>query len=211
MSNDLSVSRDRIAATTHHGSFSMSSRGMTRFLLHRTVVDWNAFTEKSSECGPGPLMIEVENLSKSFGRVSVIRDLSFRVERGEVCRRARAEWRGKSTLLRCLNGLVSPSGGSVAVDGIPVDCKNLAAVRKRVGFIFQGVNVHGNLTVLRNVLIGRARWRPPWAVTFSDLDRRVALEAIDRVALDEKVDARTSTLSGGQRQRVGIARAALAA
>ena len=76
-----------------------------------------------------------------------------------------------------------------------------------VGFIFQGVNVHGNLTVLQNVLIGRLAEKAAWGVLFSKTDRRIAHEAIVRVGLADKAHERVSTLSGGQRQRVGIARA----
>jgi phosphonate transport system ATP-binding protein len=152
-------------------------------------------------------MIEVANLSKSFGHLAVLDGISFRVQRGEFVVVLGKSGAGKSTLLRSINGLVKPSRGSVHVDGIEVDRQHLGAVRKRVGFIFQGVGVHGSLSVLQNVLIGRLAEKAPWAVLFSKLDRRVALGAIDRVGLDGKANARTSTLSGGQKQRVGIARA----
>jgi phosphonate transport system ATP-binding protein len=152
-------------------------------------------------------MIEVANLTKSYGRLSVLKGLCFGVERGEFVVVLGPSGAGKSTLLRCINGLVSPSSGSIAVDGIGLDRSTLAAVRKRVGFIFQGVNVHGSLSVLQNVLIGRLAEKASWSLLFSKEDRGIALEAIDRVGLAEKAQARTSTLSGGQRQRVGIARA----
>jgi phosphonate transport system ATP-binding protein len=152
-------------------------------------------------------MIEVENLTKFFGPLPVLKGLSFRVTCGDFVVVLGPSGAGKSTLLRCLSGLVSPSDGTVAIDGIKLDRRHLAALRKRVGFIFQGVNVHGNLTVLKNVLIGRLAEKAPWDVFFSKEDRRVALEAIDRVGLGAKVAARASKLSGGQRQRVGIARA----
>jgi phosphonate transport system ATP-binding protein len=152
-------------------------------------------------------MIEVENLTRSFGPLPVLKGLSFRVNCGAFVVVLGPSGAGKSTLLRCLNGLVTPSGGSVLVDGIRLDRRHLAAVRKRVGFIFQGVNVHGNLTVLQNVLLGRLAEKSPWNAFFSKEDRRVALEAIERVGLGAKVGERASKLSGGQRQRVGIARA----
>jgi phosphonate transport system ATP-binding protein len=152
-------------------------------------------------------MIQVENLTKFFGPLPVLKGLSFQVRCGDFVVVLGPNGAGKSTLLRCLNGLVSPSDGSVTVDGIRLDRRHLAAVRKRVGFIFQGVNVHGNLTVLQNVLIGRLAEKSPRDVFFSKEDRRVALEAIDRVGLVAKMADRASKLSGGQRQRVGIARA----
>lgn len=157
--------------------------------------------------GLGDSMIEVEQLTKSFGSLTVLDRLTFRVERGQFVVVLGPSGAGKSTLLRCLNGLIFPSGGSVRVDGVRLEPRRVAAVRKRVGFIFQGVNVHGNLTVLQNVLIGRLADKPPWSVVFSSEDRRVARAAIERVGLGAKVDARVATLSGGQRQRVGIARA----
>ncbi len=152
-------------------------------------------------------MIVVERLTKAFGSLAVLDRLSLGVGRGEFVVVLGPSGAGKSTLLRCLNGLVRPTAGSVIVDGISVDRANLAAVRKRVGFIFQGVNVHGNLSVLRNVLIGRLAEKPPWSIFFSNTDWSVARAALERVALTAKAEARTSTLSGGQRQRVGIARA----
>jgi phosphonate transport system ATP-binding protein len=152
-------------------------------------------------------MIAVERLTKAYGSLTVLDRLSFQVGRGEFVAVLGRSGAGKSTLLRCLNGLVRPSGGSVIVDGLVVDHQNLTAIRKRVGLIFQGINVHANLSSLGNVLIGRLAEKPAWGLLFSAEDRRVARAALDRVALGAKADARTSTLSGGQKQRVGIARA----
>jgi phosphonate transport system ATP-binding protein len=152
-------------------------------------------------------MIVVERLTKAFGSLTVLDRLSFTVGRGEFVVVLGASGAGKSTLLRCLNGLVRPSGGSVVVDGLAVNNQNLAAIRKRVGFIFQGINVQANLSAQRNVLVGRLADKPGWHLFFSEEDRRVARAALDHVALGAKAEARTSTLSGGQRQRVGIARA----
>ncbi|MDR3636553.1 MAG: phosphonate ABC transporter ATP-binding protein [Isosphaeraceae bacterium] len=152
-------------------------------------------------------MIEVTDLTKSFGPLAVLKGMTFRVVRGAFVVVLGPSGAGKSTLLRCLNGLVRPNGGSVIVDGIVLDRRHLATVRKRVGFIFQGVNVHGNQTVLQNVLVGRLAEKAPWGVLFSKEDHRIALAAIDRVGLGEKAAVRASSLSGGQRQRVGIARA----
>jgi phosphonate transport system ATP-binding protein len=152
-------------------------------------------------------MIEVANLTKEFGSLTVLRGLSFRVDRGEFVVVLGPSGAGKSTLLRCLNGLLKPTAGTVTIDGLRLDGTSVGAVRKRVGFIFQGVNVHGNLTVLRNVLMGRLAEKHRWDLTFSRADRALAMAAIDRVGLGDKAEVRTSLLSGGQRQRVGIARA----
>jgi phosphonate transport system ATP-binding protein len=152
-------------------------------------------------------MIEVGGLAKSFGPLRVLNGISLRIERGEFVVVLGPSGAGKSTLLRCLSGLVRPTSGSIAIEGVATERRSLPAVRKRVGFIFQGVNIHGNLTVLENVLVGRLAEKPSWGITFSSADRRIALEALERVGLADMAGARSSTLSGGQRQRVGIARA----
>src|SRR6516165_6794898 len=131
-------------------------------------------------------MIRVENLTKSFGSLEVLGGLSFAVKSGEFVVVLGSSGAGKSTLLRCLNGLVKPSGGSISVDGVAVCRSHLNVIRKQVGFIFQGVNVHGNLTVLQNVLIGRLADKLPWGVLFSKDDRRRAFLALDRVGLSGK-------------------------
>ena len=152
-------------------------------------------------------MIEVDGLTKSFGSLQVLKGLTFRVERGEALFVLGPSGAGKSTLLRCLNGLVMPGGGAVAIDGIPIERRRLREVRRKVGFIFQGFNLVGNLSVLRNVLIGRLAEKAPWDLAFSKADRRIALDAIAAVGLADKAHARAETLSGGQKQRAGIARA----
>ncbi len=152
-------------------------------------------------------MISVANLTKDFGGNRVLKGISFELARGEAVCVLGPSGAGKSTLLRCLNGLVRPTTGSISIAGMVLERKNLHAVRRRVGFIFQAYQLLGNLSVLRNVLIGRLAEKTPWNLVFSKHDHRVALEAIAAVGLGDKVHARVSELSGGQKQRVGIARA----
>ncbi len=152
-------------------------------------------------------MIEVEGLRKSFGRLEVLKGLHFRVRRGESVIVLGASGAGKSTLLRCLNGLILPDGGSLTIGGIAVRRESLRALRKRVGFIFQGFNVIGNLSVLRNVLVGRLAEKSFFNLVFTRADRLAAMDAIEAVGLADKAHGRVDTLSGGQKQRVGIARA----
>jgi phosphonate transport system ATP-binding protein len=152
-------------------------------------------------------MIEVEGLRKSFRALPVLKGVSFRVGRGEALFILGPSGAGKSTLLRCLNGLVRPDAGRVVIDGVAVDRKGLHRIRKQVGFIFQGFNIVGNLSVLQNVLIGRLAEKASWNIVFTQADRAVALDAIAAVGLRDKAHARADTLSGGQKQRVGIARA----
>jgi phosphonate transport system ATP-binding protein len=119
---------------------------------------------------------------------------------------------GKSTFLRCLNGLVRPSTGDVIRDGagsIYASARTLRQHRTTTGMVFQQHHLIGRLSVLQNVLIGRlgARRSLSSILPASHSDRHVALAAIDRVGLLDRALDRADTLSGGQQQRVGIARA----
>jgi phosphonate transport system ATP-binding protein len=152
-------------------------------------------------------MIRIVELTKEFGGSRVLRGVNLEVARGEALFVLGPSGAGKSTLLRCLNGLYWPSDGSVWIGGVKLERGNLAAIRRRIGFIFQGYQLISNLSVLRNVLIGRLAEKPGWSLIFSKHDVRLARQAIDAVGLGDKVHARVSELSGGQKQRVGIARA----
>lgn len=118
---------------------------------------------------------------------------------------------GKSTLLRALNGLVPPTRGSVHVDGIGplIGRKNIRAQRRRTGMVFQQHQLIGRCSVLTNVLMGRLGYHPSLRtlLPFSIKEKRLALDAIDRVGLIDYALRRADQLSGGQQQRVGIARA----
>lgn len=118
---------------------------------------------------------------------------------------------GKSTLLRCLNGLVRPTAGVVAVDGIG-ELRGATALqqhRRRTGMVFQQHHLIGRLTVLSNVLMGRLGYHSAWATLrpWSRSEKEAALAAIDRVGLLDRALDRADELSGGQQQRVGVARA----
>jgi phosphonate transport system ATP-binding protein len=152
-------------------------------------------------------MIRIVELTKEFGGNQVLRGVNLEVARGEALFVLGPSGAGKSTLLRCLNGLYWPSSGSVWIGEVKLERRNLAAIRRRVGFIFQSYQLISNLSVLRNVLIGRLAEKPGWSLIFSKRDLYLAREAIEAVGLGEKLHARVSELSGGQKQRVGIARA----
>jgi phosphonate transport system ATP-binding protein len=152
-------------------------------------------------------MIRIVELTKEFGGNYVLRGVNLEVAQGEALFVLGPSGAGKSTLLRCLNGLYWPSSGIVWIGGMKLERRNLAAIRRRVGFIFQAYQLLSNLSVLRNVLIGRLAEKPGWSLFFSKRDVHLACEAIEAVGLGDKVHARVSELSGGQKQRVGIARA----
>lgn len=151
-------------------------------------------------------MIQINNLVKSFGSNEVLKDISFNVQKGEYLNILGSSGAGKSTLLRCINGLVSPTSGEILINHMSVDKNNLKKIRKKVGFIFQGFNVIGNLSVLNNVLVGRLAYKSPLNIFFSKEEKRVAEEAIEIVGLKDKKNIRAERLSGGQKQRIGIAR-----
>jgi ABC-type polar amino acid transport system ATPase subunit len=159
----------------------------------------------------GLTMIETRGLVKRHGSLEVLRGVSLTVHRGEVAAVIGTSGGGKSTFLRCLNGLERFQGGSVTVNGLTVDAATAPAARAatirqvccQVGMVFQGFNLFPHLSVLRNVTeapvhvlrLGRA-----------EAESR-ARALLDRVGLIDKIDAMPRQLSGGQQQRVAIARA----
>jgi len=148
-------------------------------------------------------MISLKNVSKSFGDVQVLKDISFEIQRGEVVCLIGPSGSGKSTILRCINGLERHDGGEILVDGSPLTEKSLPAIRAKVAMVFQRFNLFPHRTALENVAEGpiHALGRP----AAEALNEARAL--LERVGLGDKCDAYPAKLSGGQQQRVGIARA----
>ncbi len=149
-------------------------------------------------------LVEIKGVSKSYGPVPVLKDVSLDVAKGEVVAVIGRSGSGKSTLLRCINGLEPIQAGAIVVDGVKVnDPKtNLRALRQEVGIVFQSFNLFPHLTVCENITLA------PRIVRKQPVDaaREVAREVLRRVGLEEKLDALPSQLSGGQQQRVAIAR-----
>ena len=149
-------------------------------------------------------MIRVEHLSKRFGDLEVLKDVNAEIHKGEVVSIIGPSGTGKSTLLRCLNLLDRPSGGSIRVDGVDLldDGTNVAKVRQRMNMVFQSFNLFAHLTVLENLTIAPIRLR--------GLGRRAAeqraRDLLRQVGLAEKAMQFPDELSGGQKQRVAIAR-----
>ncbi len=161
-------------------------------------------------------LLRVRHLSKSFGSVATLKDISFEVAAGEVVCIIGPSGCGKSTLLRCINYLTFPDGGLVEVDGAFIgrepgsDGKTrmqprsrIDRLRPRMGFVFQQFNLWPHLTVLDNITRGPIKVqrcpRPE-----AEARARVLLA---RFGLADKAGAYPSALSGGQKQRVAIARA----
>ncbi|MCI1019086.1 phosphonate ABC transporter ATP-binding protein [Microbacterium sp. C5A9] len=158
-------------------------------------------------------LIRLDGVTKTFGSTTALKDASLQVARGEIVVLLGLSGSGKSTLLRHLDGLETPTSGSVEVLGQQVPTlrgKALRSLRSRVGFIFQQFELVPSLTVLENVLTGSlSSVAGPrlglWG--YSRASKLRALEHLDRVGLLDRAYQRSDTLSGGQQQRVAIARA----
>ncbi|MBA2679117.1 MAG: phosphonate ABC transporter ATP-binding protein [Ktedonobacteraceae bacterium] len=159
-------------------------------------------------------LLEVKDLSKVYPNgYEALSDVSFELQRGEfVCIIGRSG-AGKSTLLRCINGLISVSGGSVHVQGTDLTSltdEEKLLLRRKIGFIFQEFNLVERLTVLQNVLTGRLGYVNSLEALFGYFGRahrEIALECLARVNMLSRATYRADNLSGGEKQRVAIARA----
>jgi ABC-type polar amino acid transport system ATPase subunit len=153
-------------------------------------------------------MIQVRELVKNHGQLRVLRGVNLSVNKGEVAAVIGPSGGGKSTLLRCINGLERFQAGSVQVDQLTLapgltKANELRQLRQRVGFVFQQFNLFPHLSVLQNVMSG-----PLWAQNRPrDQVEPEARELLAKVGLADKCDATPAQLSGGQQQRVAIARA----
>jgi polar amino acid transport system ATP-binding protein len=149
-------------------------------------------------------IVELKNVEKRFGSLTVLNDVSLNIQPGEIVSVLGRSGSGKSTMLRCINGLETVQNGSVIVDGITVnDPKtDLRKLRQLVGMVFQSYNLFPHLTVAENITLA------PKLVQGlpKDGQRDLAHEALRRVGLEDKLDHLPRQLSGGQQQRVAIAR-----
>ncbi len=153
---------------------------------------------------PRTPLIETEKVNKSFGAAHVLKDVSTRFYQGEVAVIIGASGSGKSTFLRTLNRLERHDSGRIVVDGIELtdDVKNLDAVRREVGMVFQQFNLFPHLTAVENVTLAPRRVRKTPAAEA----KRAALDLLARVGLQDHAFKHPHQLSGGQQQRVAIAR-----
>lgn len=186
----------------------------------------------------GEIMIEVKGLKKSFGKNEVLSGIDTEIRRGEKVAVIGPSGSGKSTFLRCLNLLEQPTAGAILFEGEDIVCsKNINAVRRHMGMVFQHFNLFNNLTVLENIMFA------PVKIAMGDLKKKKkalrrlkiqqffgrgkdqhieietckeeieklakdrALALLERIGLADKASAYPSTLSGGQRQRIAIVRA----
>ena len=151
------------------------------------------------------VLITVDGLRKSFGKVDVLKGINAEIKKGDVIVVIGPSGSGKSTFLRCLNRLEEPSGGHIYFDGVDITDKkvNINIHRQKMGMVFQQFNLFPHMTVLRNMTIG-----PMKLLGKSKMEaEEKALTLLNRVGLGDRADAYPSQLSGGQKQRVAIVRA----
>ena len=149
-------------------------------------------------------IIEITGLSKSFGKHEVLKGIDLTVCKGDVISIIGASGSGKSTMLRCVNLLETPTGGEITYHGESVLTKVKAHdYRSHVGMVFQSFNLFNNMTVLKNCMVGQMK-----VLKRSKAEAREnALKYLEKVGMTPYINARPRQLSGGQKQRVAIARA----
>ena len=151
------------------------------------------------------MILQVNHLSKSFGKHEVLKDINFTVKAGDVTSIIGASGSGKSTLLRCINLLEIPTSGEILFHGenILTQKGGAPAYRTRVGMVFQSFNLFNNMTVLENCMVGQTKVLKKLEKEAKDL----AMQYLNKVGMAPYINARPRQLSGGQKQRVAIARA----
>ncbi len=150
-------------------------------------------------------IIEIKHLSKAFGAHVVLKDIDFKVNKGDVTCIIGASGSGKSTMLRCINLLETPTSGDIAYHGQSILDKNFKQdlYRSHVGMCFQSFNLFNNMTVLENCVIGQVKVLKK----SKEEAKQSALMYLQKVGMAPYINARPDQLSGGMKQRVAIARA----
>lgn len=149
-------------------------------------------------------MLSVKNLKKSFGKNTVLKDISFDLSTGDILAIVGPSGSGKSTLLRCLNMIETPSSGKIVFEGTNLVDKNtnLSLAREKIGMVFQQFNLFNHLTVLENLMLAPVKLK----VMGEGSAKRKAIMLLEKIGLKDKALSYPSSLSGGQKQRVAIIR-----
>ena len=150
-------------------------------------------------------ILKIEHLTKKFDDHTVLDDISYTVNKGDVIVVVGPSGCGKSTMLRCINALEPIQGGTITLmgDEVKYGAKNLAEIREKIGMVFQSYDLFPHMTVLRNICLApeKVQKREKGEV------KKEAMELLKRVGLEEKANSYPRELSGGQKQRVAIVRA----
>ena len=150
-------------------------------------------------------MIDVKNLTKSFGDLQVLKGVSEHINKGERVVLIGPSGSGKSTFLRCLNLLETPTSGEIIFEGqsITDDKCDINKIRQKMGMVFQHFNLFPNMTILKNITLAPVRT----GLMNREQAEKEARELLKRVGLEDKADSYPAQLSGGQKQRIAIVRA----
>ena len=150
-------------------------------------------------------MIDVKNLTKSFGDLKVLKGVSQHIDKGERVVLIGPSGSGKSTFLRCLNLLETPTSGEIIFEGQSITDEkcDINKIRQKMGMVFQHFNLFPNMTILRNITLAPERT----GLMNRGQATTKALELLKRVGLEDKAGSYPAQLSGGQKQRIAIVRA----
>ena len=150
-------------------------------------------------------MIDVKNLTKSFGDLEVLKGVSQHIEKGERVVLIGPSGSGKSTFLRCLNLLETPTGGEIVFEGQSITDEkcDINKIRQKMGMVFQHFNLFPNMTILKNITLAPVRT----GLMSKEQAEKQAMELLRRVGLEDKANSYPAQLSGGQKQRIAIVRA----
>ena len=147
-------------------------------------------------------MLEIKNLSKKFGNNLILKNINFKVNKGDIITIVGPSGSGKSTLLRSINMLDETSSGNIIFEGKELTNKNLTEIRRKIGMVFQQFNLFPHLTVLDNILLAPVKLK-----ILDEKNAKIkALELLDSIGLKDKANHYPNELSGGQKQRVAIIR-----
>ncbi|MGK2929231.1 MAG: amino acid ABC transporter ATP-binding protein [Acidimicrobiales bacterium] len=169
------------------------------------TTETGVFSDATQVGGTGDVMIELEGVDKYFDDFRALHDINLRVGKQEVVVVCGPSGSGKSTMIRCINRLERHDKGRIVIDGTELseDIRNIQAIRRETGMVFQSFNLFPHLTVLDNITLAPRQVR--------NLPRREAEERahelLERVQIPEQANKYPGQLSGGQQQRVAIARA----
>lgn len=157
-----------------------------------------------TEAASAPL-IRMQNVDKFFGDFQALKNIDLEVHRGERIVVCGPSGSGKSTMIRCINRLEEHSSGRILIDGkeLTDKVKDIDAVRREVGMVFQSFNLFPHMTIAKNLMIAQQLVRK----TRKAEAREIAMRYLERVKIPEQADKYPIQLSGGQQQRVAIARA----
>ena len=147
-------------------------------------------------------MLKIENVSKSFGKLKVLKNINLEVNKGDRVVIIGPSGSGKSTLLRTINYLAKPDSGKIYFNNKLLNDENISLYRQKIGMVFQNFNLFNNLNVMDNIILA-----PVKLGIYSEKEARdKAMDYLDRINLTDKAMVYPSSLSGGQKQRVAIIR-----